>query len=92
MKGLTRRGWIAASAGGIVAGLPSVALGQGRNWPERPIRLVSRPKGIGRGSDAGSGKQRSHALLGLAQRRRPQLQRGLQRGSGHQALRPKPVR
>jgi tripartite-type tricarboxylate transporter receptor subunit TctC len=40
MKELTRRGLIVASAGGVVAGLPSVASGQGHNWPERPIRLI----------------------------------------------------
>jgi tripartite-type tricarboxylate transporter receptor subunit TctC len=40
MRGLTRRGWIAASAGGAVAGWPRISAGQGRNWPERPVRLI----------------------------------------------------
>lgn len=36
-------------------------------------------EGVGGGGDTRGGKQRADALLGLPQRRRPELQRGLER-------------
>ena len=40
MTELTRRGWIAAAAGGLTTGWAGPARAQDRAWPDRPVRII----------------------------------------------------
>jgi hypothetical protein len=60
---------------GITGGLGPHPAGLAPLAPEQSVQ-----EGAGGGGDTRSGKQRADALLGLPQRRRPELQGGLERG------------
>src|SRR3954464_8782342 len=66
---------------GIASGLGSHPAGLAPLGPEQPVQ-----EGVGGSGDAWRSKQGPHPRLGLTQRRRPELQSGFERGSGHRAL------
>src|SRR3954469_20912220 len=66
---------------GIASGLGAHPAGLAPLGPEPPVQ-----EGVGGSGDAWRSQQGPHPRLGLTQRRRPELQSGFERGSGHRAL------
>jgi hypothetical protein len=72
---------------GITSGLGSHPAGLAPLGPEQSVQ-----EGVGGSGDAWRSEQGPNPMLGLTQRRRPELQSGFERGSGHQPSYPKRIR